>query len=392
MQYRNDKHGNPLSILGYGCMRFTQQMGKINIEKTEKELLAAIDAGVNYFDTAYIYPGSEAAVGEIFERNHVRDKVNIATKLPHYLMKDLDGIEKTFNEELKRLRTDHIDYYLMHMLTDLPTWQRLEALGIRDWIRKKMDSGAIRQIGFSYHGNADMFCKLVDANDWDFCQIQYNYLDETSQAGRDGLKYAASKGIPVVIMEPLRGGRLVNGLPKSALKLLSSGDTPRTPAQWAFDWLWNQPEVTVVLSGMNSLEMVQDNTASADKAYAGMLSEADQEILQKVVKEILSHMAVGCTGCRYCMPCPKNVDIPGIFFAYNMAKSQGLLTAEKSYFMTSALRRDSTSPSNCVECGKCEKHCPQHIEIRKMLKEAGKTLENPIYKAAAYVTRKVMKL
>lgn len=392
MQYRNDKHGNPLSILGYGCMRFTQQMGKINIEKTEKELLAAIDAGVNYFDTAYIYPGSEAAVGEIFERNHVRDKVNIATKLPHYLMKDLDGVEKTFNEELKRLRTDHIDYYLMHMLTDLPTWQRLEALGIRDWIRKKMDSGAIRQIGFSYHGNADMFCKLVDANDWDFCQIQYNYLDETSQAGRDGLKYAASKGIPVVIMEPLRGGRLVNGLPKSALKLLSSGDTPRTPAQWAFDWLWNQPEVTVVLSGMNSLEMVQDNTASADKAYAGMLSEADQEILQKVVKEILSHMAVGCTGCRYCMPCPKNVDIPGIFFAYNMAKSQGLLTAEKSYFMTSALRRDSTSPSNCVECGKCEKHCPQHIEIRKMLKEAGKTLENPIYKAAAYVTRKVMKL
>ena len=392
MQYRNDKHGNPLSILGYGCMRFTQQMGKINIEKTEKELLAAIDAGVNYFDTAYIYPGSEAAVGEIFERNHVRDKVNIATKLPHYLMKDLDGIEKTFNEELKRLRTDHIDYYLMHMLTDLPTWQRLEALGIRDWIRKKMDSGAIRQIGFSYHGNADMFCKLIDANDWDFCQIQYNYLDETSQAGRDGLKYAASKGIPVVIMEPLRGGRLVNGLPKSALKLLSSGDTPRTPAQWAFDWLWNQPEVTVVLSGMNSLEMVQDNTVSADKAYAGMLSEADQEILQKVVKEILSHMAVGCTGCRYCMPCPKNVDIPGIFFAYNMAKSQGLLTAEKSYFMTSALRRDSTSPSNCVECGKCEKHCPQHIEIRKMLKEAGKTLENPIYKAAAYVTRKVMKL
>ena len=392
MQYRNDKHGNPLSILGYGCMRFTQQMGKINIEKTEKELLAAIDAGVNYFDTAYIYPGSEAAVGEIFERNHVRDKVNIATKLPHYLMKDLDGVEKTFNEELKRLRTDHIDYYLMHMLTDLPTWQRLEALGIRDWIRKKMDSGAIRQIGFSYHGNADMFCKLVDANDWDFCQIQYNYLDETSQAGRDGLKYAASKGIPVVIMEPLRGGRLVNGLPKSALKLLSSGDTPRTPAQWAFDWLWNQPEVTVVLSGMNSLEMVQDNTSSADKAYAGMLSDADQEILQKVVKEILSHMAVGCTGCRYCMPCPKNVDIPGVFFAYNMAKSQGLLTAEKSYFMTAALRRDSTSPSNCIKCGKCEKHCPQHIEIRKKLEEAGKTLENPIYKAAAYVTRKVMKL
>ena len=392
MQYRKDKYGNLLSVLGYGCMRFTQQMGKINIEKTEKELLAAIEGGVNYFDTAFIYPGSESAVGEIFERNQVRDKVNIATKLPHYLMKDIESVEKTFNEELKRLRTDHVDYYLMHMLTDFPTWQRLEALGIKAWLKQKQDSGAIRQVGFSYHGNADMFCRLVDANDWDFCQIQYNYLDETSQAGVVGLKYASSKGLPVVIMEPLRGGRLVNGLPISAEKLLSSSSEEKTPAQWAFDWLWNQPEVTVVLSGMNSLEMVRENIASAEKAHAGMLTDDDQEILQRVVKEILSHLAVGCTGCRYCMPCPKNVDIPGIFFAYNMMKSRGLLAAEKSYFMTSALRRDSTSPSNCVGCGRCEKHCPQHIEIRKMLKEAGRTLENPAYKAAEFVVKKVMKL
>ena len=281
MQYRKDKYGNPLSVLGFGCMRFTQQMGRINIEKAERELLAAAENGVNYFDTAYIYPGSEEAVGEIFERNQLRDKINIATKLPHYLMKNLDGIEKTFAEELRRLRTDHVDYYLMHMLTDLPTWQRLEAMGIREWIHQKMDSGAIRQIGFSYHGNADMFCRLVDANDWDFCQIQYNYLDETSQAGRDGLKYASSKGLPVIIMEPLRGGRLVNALPRSALKLMESGKIKRTPARWAFDWLWNQPEVTCVLSGMNSLEMVRENTFAASEAHPGMMTESEQEILRK---------------------------------------------------------------------------------------------------------------
>ena len=392
MQYRTDKYGNRLSVLGYGCMRFTQKAGRVNIEKTEQELLAAAEGGVNYFDTAYIYPGSEDALGTIVERNHLRDKINIATKLPHYLIKDIDGAERTFNEELKRLRTDHVDYYLMHMLTDLPTWQRLESLGITRWIEEKKRSGAIGQIGFSYHGNADMFCSLVDAMDWDFCQIQYNYLDENSQAGRTGLKYASSKGLPVVIMEPLRGGRLVNGLPKSALKLLESSEQKRTPADWAFQWLWDQPEVTCVLSGMNSIEMVRENVQGASKAEPGMLSQSDQEILRKAVAEIMSHMAVGCTGCRYCMPCPKNVDIPGTFFCLNLLKSEGFLSAEKSFFMTTALRHDSTFPSNCIECGRCEKHCPQHIEIRKKLKEARKTLENPVFRAAAAVTKLVMKL
>ena len=392
MQYRTDKYGNRLSVLGYGCMRFTQKAGRVNIEKTEQELLAAAEGGVNYFDTAYIYPGSEDALGTIVERNHLRDKINIATKLPHYLIKDIDGAERTFNEELKRLRTDHVDYYLMHMLTDLPTWQRLESLGITRWIEEKKRSGAIGQIGFSYHGNADMFCSLVDAMDWDFCQIQYNYLDENSQAGRTGLKYASSKGLPVVIMEPLRGGRLVNGLPKSALKLLESSEQKRTPADWAFQWLWDQPEVTCVLSGMNSIEMVRENVQAASKAEPGMLSQSDQEILRKAVAEIMSHMAVGCTGCRYCMPCPKNVDIPGTFFCLNLLKSEGFLSAEKSFFMTTALRHDSTFPSNCIECGRCEKHCPQHIEIRKKLKEARKTLENPVFRAAAAVTKLVMKL
>ena len=205
MNYRADKYGNPISILGFGCMRFTQNAGKIDIDKAEKEIMTAYQAGVNYYDTAYVYPGSEAALGEILERNHIRDNVYIATKLPHYLIKTSDSMEKYFSEELKRLRTDHVDYYLMHMLTDIATWERLKLLGIIEWLEEKKKSGAIRQVGFSYHGNSDMFCKLMDAYDWDFCQIQYNYMDEHSQAGRKGLHYANKKGVPVVIMEPLRG-------------------------------------------------------------------------------------------------------------------------------------------------------------------------------------------
>ena len=279
MQYRKDKYGNLLSILGYGCMRFTRSAGGVDLKKAEKELLAAIEAGVNYFDTAYIYPGSEAALGEILERNGLRDRVKIATKLPHYLIKDAAGLEKTFREELRRLRTDHVDYYLMHMLTDVKTWERLKGLGIEDWLRQKQDEGAIRQLGFSYHGNSDMFIRLLDVRDWDFCQIQYNYLDEHSQAGVTGLKAAAARGIPVVIMEPLRGGKLANKLPKEAEALFRKYPLQRSPAEWGFRWLWDQSEVTVVLSGMNSLEMVAENCAAADSARAGELTDEDRELM-----------------------------------------------------------------------------------------------------------------
>ena len=323
MNYRTDRYGNQLSILGFGCMRFPKKAGLIDMAETEREILTAIRGGVNYFDTAYIYPGSEAALGEILERNHLRDRVNIATKLPHYLIKSREAMEKLFAEELRRLRTDHVDYYLMHMLTDTDTWERLKALGIEDWLREKKESGAIRQVGFSYHGNADTFCRLVDAWDWDFCQIQYNYMDEHSQAGRRGLHHAAGKGIPVVIMEPLRGGKLVNRLPEEAKKLFSDYPIHYTPAQWAFRWLWNQPEVTVVLSGMNSDDMIRDNLQTASAAQVGALTEADQAMLRQVVQAINAKMKVGCTGCGYCMPCPQHVDIPGIFAAYNRKYQEG---------------------------------------------------------------------
>lgn len=380
MNYRLDKYGNKISLLGFGCMRFQKSMGKLNIEKAEQEIMTAFHAGVNYYDTAYIYPGSEAAIGEIFEKNNIRDQIYIATKLPHYLIKSADGLEKLFQEQLKRLRTDHIDYYLMHMLSDIQTWERMKSLGIEEWIENKKNSGAIKQIGFSYHGNSDMFCQLIDAYDWDFCQIQYNYMDEHSQAGRKGLNHAASKGIPVVIMEPLRGGKLVTNLPNEAIKIFENYPEKHTPAQWAFRWLFNQPEVTCVLSGMNSKEMILDNVETASTTNVGDLGPSEEQMLKEVVQAINTKMKVGCTGCGYCMPCPKNVDIPGTFSAYNRSYTDSKYGGFFDYMMCTALRKNSTAASNCIECGKCEKHCPQHIEIRKELKNASKELEGPLYK------------
>ena len=317
MKYRIDRHGNELSVLGYGCMRFSKKGNAIDIDKAEKEIMEAFHAGVNYFDTAYVYGGSEAALGEILERNNIRNKVNIATKLPQYLIGSRAAIDRFFNEELSRLRTDHVDYYLMHHLTDIAMWEKLKNVGILDWIREKKASGAIRNIGFSYHGNTDNFLKILNDYDWDICQVQYNYFDEYSQAGSEGVKAAYAKGIPVVIMEPLRGGKLVNMLPDGAKKVMKDSGREWSPAEWSFRWLFNQPEVTVVLSGMNSTEMVQENCRTAGDAEIGAFTESDFDTLKKVTAEIRSQEKVGCTGCRYCMPCPQGVDIPGIFRGYN---------------------------------------------------------------------------
>ncbi len=391
MQYREDRYGNKLSVLGYGCMRFTQNAGKIDIKKATAEVKEAFDSGVNYFDTAYIYPGSEAALGEILESLGIRDQINIATKLPHYLLKKPDQLDQYFNEELKRLRTDHVDYYLMHMLTDIKTWERIKGLGIVEWLEGKKASGEIRQVGFSYHGNSDMFMELLEAYDWDFCQVQYNYLDENSQAGATGVKRAHEKGIPVVIMEPLRGGRLSNQLPKEAVELFKAKDPGRTPSSFGLSWLFNQPEVTVVLSGMNSLEQVKDNCKTADETIAGAFTEEDFALYGKVVKAINARMKVGCTGCRYCMPCPKGVDIPGTFAAYNRKGTEGWKQGFKEYYMCTGLRKDYTGPGNCIECGKCELHCPQHLEIRKELKNAKRELEGPLYALARTFAPIIMK-
>ena len=382
MNYRADKYGNQLSVLGYGCMRFPQKHGRIDMEETEKQLLLAIEEGINYFDTAYIYGGSEAAVGEILEKNNLRDKVHIATKLPHYLIRSYAGLDKLFHEELRRLRTDYVDYYLMHMLNDVDAWNRLKEMGIEQWIAEKKASGQIRQVGFSYHGNSEMFCKILDAYDWDFCQIQYNYLDEHSQAGRRGLRYAHSKGIPVVIMEPLRGGRLVQLLPEKAKRLFEEYPVKRSPAQWGLRWLWDQKEVTVVLSGMSSEDMIRENISTACETEPGTLTDQDRELYARVVRAIHETVKVGCTGCGYCQPCPMGVDIPGTFAAYNRWCSENKGGAFMDYLKCTTMRKNSTAASNCIGCGKCEQHCPQGILIRRELKAAQKALETPVYRVA----------
>ena len=382
MNYRNDKYGNPISVLGFGCMRFPRKQGKIDMEETEAEILEAVRLGVNYYDTAYIYPGSEAALGEILEKNGLRRQVKIATKLPHYLIRSRQDLEKMFQEQLKRLRTDYVDYYLMHMLCDVGTWEKMKKLGIEEWIQEKRRTGAIRQVGFSYHGNADTFIDLVDAYDWDFCQIQYNYMDEHTQAGRRGLNHAAAKGIPVIIMEPLRGGKLVNNLPDEAVRIMKENPKGYTPAQWAFRWLWDQKEVTCVLSGMNSMAMLHDNIQTASDTKIGELTEEDRKMLSQVAGAINAKLKVPCTGCGYCMPCPKGVDIPGTFAAYNRCYTENKFSGFREYFMCTLVRKNHTSASNCVGCGKCEQHCPQGIRIREELEHARKDLEGPVYRAA----------
>lgn len=390
MLYRKDRKGNEISQLGFGCMRFTKKGNAFDFDKAEKEVMQAVRAGVNYFDTAYIYTGSEELMGKIFKKNGVREQIHIATKLPQYMLRSIDAVERTFREELKRLQTDYIDYYLMHMFTDIHEWENLRHIGIEDWIAGHLADGSIRNIGFSYHGDQDMFLKILDAYDWDFCQIQYNYLDEHSQAGRRGLEAAYKKGIPVIIMEPLRGGKLVNMLPKEAHEAIAKSDRGYTAAEWGLRWLWDQPGVTCVLSGMNSSEMVAENIRIASEMTVGQFTETDFQTIEEIRKAIRKKEKVGCTGCRYCMPCPKGVDIPGIFHYYNLSSIEKKSTTRREFARNMGLRKDSCMASQCIKCGKCEKHCPQHIAIREKLQEADRVLRPVPYKVGIEIARKIM--
>lgn len=371
-------------------MRFTRKGGSFDVAKAEKEVLRAVELGVNYFDTAYLYVGNEACLGEILSRNHLWEKVHIATKLPQYKIASAEAIEACFQEELRRLQTDYIDYYLLHMLTDIASWERLEKLGIRDWIARKKQEGAIRQIGFSFHGNTEMFLKILNAYDWDFCQIQYNYMDENVQAGRKGLRAAAEKGIPVIIMEPLRGGRLVELLPEKARALMERHTPRRSPAEWALRWLWNQPEVTCVLSGMNSLEMVEENCRVASESKAGEFGPEEEAFFEELRRVINEKMKVGCTGCGYCLPCPRGVDIPGIFRCYNELYTESRFAGWKEYVQVIGFRREPGFASQCVGCGKCRQHCPQGIDIPVLLKKAERAAFPPLHRAIVYPVRRFM--
>ncbi len=386
-----EKRKNDWSILGFGCMRLPTKKGHIDMKETERELAYAIRHGINYFDTAYVYKGSEKALGILIEKNGWRDKIEIATKLPHYLIHSLENANKIFEEQLTRLHTDYIDNYLIHMLPDVHVFQKLVRMGVLKWLLEKKECGQIRRIGFSYHGNSDQFIKLLDAYDWDFCQVQYNYMDEYSQAGRIGVEYAANRGIPVIIMEPLRGGRLVNDLPPKAKEIFHKTSPRRSPAEWALRWLWNQSSISVVLSGMNSMEMLKENIRIARSVKIGELTKSDAVLFQKIRKALNEKIKVPCTGCTYCQPCPAGVDIPGIFRCYNVCYTDNYFTGMREYLMCTTMRAKPSNASLCKKCGKCEKHCPQGIKIRNELNSVVKHMENPIYKIIAFVTKRMFR-
>ncbi len=385
MIYRvNPKNQEKISQLGFGCMRFDKYDKEV-----ERQIIYAIEQGVNYFDTAYIYPKSEERLGKVLAKGY-REKVSIATKIPTYLINKKDGFEKLFKTQLERLQTDYIDYYFMHMLPNVEEWKRVCDLGILDFINEKKANGQIRNIGFSYHGGVQDFKDLVDFYDWDFCMLQFNYLDENNQAGKSGVEYAAAKGLPVMIMEPLRGGKLVNKLPKEALDVWENAEVKRSAAEWSLRWVWNHPAVVTVLSGMNSMEMVEENIRIASGANPNELTESELLLYDKVIKAILGKGTVPCTGCNYCIPCPKGVDIPMCFTHYNdkMSGIESKIFSNFNYIQ----RIHNHQASLCVECGKCEKHCPQNIAIIEELKKVKKEMEGPLYKPVRFLVKKVMKL
>ncbi len=378
MQYRtDDRSGQALSILGFGCMRFPRTLGQVDTAKTEKLILKAYAQGINFFDTGYIYPGSEEVLGDILSKHQLREKIYLATKLPMGKCKTYEDFDRFLGIQLERLKTHYIDYYFIHNLPNLATWNRLKDLGIERWIAEKKASGIIRRIGFSFHGMRSEFVGLLDDYDWDVCLIQYNYVNENHQAGREGLQEAGRRGIPVVIMEPLLGGRLATGLPAKAREVFKKADPKATPVQWGLRWLWNQPEVTVVLSGMNSESQLDENLSIANVSSPGMMTDAEHRAIATVVDIFGQAYKVPCTGCNYCMPCPHHVNISGAFSAYNAYHAVSRFTGIQQYLtsVASATPEKDHSPSLCVKCGKCEKQCPQHIAIMDELETVKKTME-----------------
>ena len=378
MQYRIDpKSGNKLSVLGFGCMRFPRSFGPIDLEKSEELVLNAVKRGINYFDTAYVYGGSEKILGIILHKNNLRDKIYLATKLPLGKCKKTEDFDALFDEQLNLLHTDYFDYYLMHNLSDTKLWQRLCGIGIENWIKEKKAVGQIKQVGFSFHGAQNEFFALLDLYDWDFCQIQYNYINTNYQAGTAGLKRAAEKGFPVIIMEPLLGGGLAKNLPPKALGIFEHADSAKSPAEWAFRWLWNQPEVTVVLSGMNAVSQLEENLKAAEHAVPDMLTKEEKTVYGSVVRAFDDSYKIPCTGCGYCMPCPHKVNIPACFAAYNISYAVGKISGLTQY-VTSTGATDPNknyAASRCEQCGECEKQCPQHISIIQSLQKVKKRME-----------------
>jgi hypothetical protein len=373
MLYRKMKKAAPeLSILGFGCMRLpTKEDGKIDKYVATRMLRYAINHGVNYIDTAYPYHNgeSEPFVGRALGDGY-REKVNLATKLPSWMITSRKDMDRYLNEQLGRLRTDHIDFYLVHGLNQI-FWKNLSGLGVTDFLDDAIADGRIRYAGFSFHDTTALFKEIVDSYDWTFAQIQYNFMDEHRQAGRKGLDYAARKGLGIVVMEPIRGGLLARDL-SGISEIWQKAKVRHTLAAWALRWVWNHLAVTVVLSGMSTPEQVRENVALAGTGLPDSLTKTELALFRKVRKELEKRIVIPCTGCKYCEPCPNGVSIPECFEMFN----QGHIYDDKE----AALQRysfilggffDGTPhfASLCKECGECEERCPQGIPIRGNLKQ-----------------------
>ena len=371
MQYRN--FGDlewQVSALGFGAMRLPENDEGIEETKAIKMLRYAIDNGVNYVDTAWPYHGgeSESFVAKALQDGY-REQVRVATKMPSWELEKKEDLDRYLNQQLERLEIETIDFYLLHALNE-DHWQNYKDIGLDylfEWIERMKEEGKIDQIGFSFHDDYDLFEELIDVYDWDFCQIQYNYIDTEFQAGKKGLQYAADNDIPVVVMEPLRGGSLAGQMPEEIESIFAQSETERSTADWALQWLWNQPEVAVVLSGMSTLEQVKENVESADNSGVGNLSAREKEIVAEAAAKYDELVPVNCTGCGYCVPCPTGVKIPEIFALYNEAEIFDLEAEKQEEYSHIG---ESEQASACVECGQCEEICPQNLNVIQLLTAA----------------------
>jgi uncharacterized protein len=378
MKYRT--FGNldfKVSALGFGAMRLPVVDGdqsKINTSEAIRMIRYAVDHGINYVDTAWPYHGghSEGVVGQALQDGY-REKVKLATKLPVRFAQTAEDFDRFLNEQLNRLQTDHLDFYLLHGL-NRRTWPKARDMGVLNWAEGVLKSGRFLHLGFSFHDEYEVFKEIIDAYDrWEFCQIQYNYMDTDYQAGTKGLQYAAGKGLAVVIMEPIRGGQLAKQPPESVSNLWASAPQKRSPAEWALQWVWNHPEVSTVLSGMSTMNQVIENIVSAERSGINLLSPEEFALIERVQEEYRRLSPIPCTNCQYCLPCPNNVNIPGVLGLYNDAVKYS--DVRRAQFLYTIRIQEGEKANQCQDCKDCEEKCPQGIAISEWIKKADELLD-----------------
>lgn len=375
MQYRIfPKTGEKVSLLGTGTMRLPLTAeGQVDRTAAISMIRSSIDQGVNYVDTAYMYHDgeSEKIVGEALKDGY-REKVFLADKMPVWLAKDEEKMKALFQEQFERLDVDIIDMYLVHNIT-APVWKRAQKFHLLEFLEEKRQEGKIRHIGFSFHDELTLFKEVVDAWDWDFCQIQLNYMDKEFQAGEEGLRYAAAKGLPVIIMEPLKGGKLTDALPRTVKALWQQADIQRTPAEWAFRWVADHPEVMTILSGMSSQEQLDENLRILSQAEANSLTPKERDIIDQVSAEYNKLIQYSCTACKYCMPCPQKIDIPTVIQFYNewfLYEGNPKIKADYPVWVPKGHQA-----GDCISCKACEDHCPQHLPVSRIMQQAATIFE-----------------